>query len=63
LDDADPVSVEDAVEGSGELGVAIADQEPELLGAVGEVHQQVALTSGACQRSRVRGVTIRSSRS
>jgi hypothetical protein len=42
LDDADPVSVEDAVEGSGELGVAIADQEPELLGAVGEVHQQVA---------------------
>jgi hypothetical protein len=42
LDDADSVSVEDVVEGSGELGVAIADQEPELLGAVGEVHQQVA---------------------
>jgi hypothetical protein len=32
--------VEDAVEG--ELGVAIAGQEPELLGAVGEVHHQVA---------------------
>jgi hypothetical protein len=28
--------------GSGELGVAIANQKPELLGAVGEVHQQVA---------------------
>jgi hypothetical protein len=38
LEDADSVCVEDVVDGSGELGVAIADQEPELLGAVGEVY-------------------------
>jgi hypothetical protein len=28
------------VEGGGELGISVADQEPELLGAVTEVHQQ-----------------------
>jgi hypothetical protein len=34
--------VDHSVEGLGERGVAVADQEPELLGAVGEVHQEVA---------------------
>ena len=33
---------EDGVEGGGELAVPVADQEPELGGAVVEVHEQVA---------------------
>jgi hypothetical protein len=33
---------EDGVEGPGELAVPVADQEPEPVGAVGEVHKQVA---------------------
>jgi hypothetical protein len=41
-DDADVGAGEDCVEGGGELGVPVADQEPELVGAVAEVHQQVA---------------------
>jgi hypothetical protein len=41
-DDADVDAGEDGVEGSGELAVPVADQEPELLGAVAEVDQQVA---------------------
>ena len=41
-DDADVGTGEHVVEGGGELAVPIADQEPELLGAVAEVHQQVA---------------------
>ena len=41
-EDADVGAVEHGVEGRGELAVPVADQEPELLGAVAEVHQQVA---------------------
>ena len=41
-DDADVGAGEHGVEGGGELAVPVADQEPELLGAVAEVHQQVA---------------------
>jgi hypothetical protein len=33
---------EDGVEGGGELAIPIADQEPEPLGPVAQVHQQVA---------------------
>ena len=33
---------EDGVEGGGELGVAVADQEPEASTGVVEVHEQVA---------------------
>ena len=33
---------EDGVEGGGELAVPVADQEPEPVGAIAEVHQQVA---------------------
>jgi hypothetical protein len=41
-DDADAGAGEDRVEDGGELAVPVADQEAELLGAVAEVHQQVA---------------------
>ena len=41
-DDADVGAGEHGVEGGGELAVPVADQEPELLGAVAEVHEQVA---------------------
>ena len=41
-DDADVGAGEHGVEGGGELAVPVADQEPELLGAVTEVDQQVA---------------------
>ena len=37
-DDADVGAGEHGVEGGGELAVPVADQEPELLGAVAEVH-------------------------
>jgi hypothetical protein len=40
-DDADVGVGEDRVEGGGELAVPVADQEPELLGLVAKVHQQV----------------------
>jgi hypothetical protein len=33
---------EDRVEGRGELAVPVTDQEPESVGAVAEVHEQVA---------------------
>ena len=39
---ADVGAGEDGVEGGGELAVPVADQEPEPVGAVAEVHQQVA---------------------
>jgi hypothetical protein len=42
LDDADVGHVEHGVEGAGELGVAVSDEEAELFGAVAEVHQKVA---------------------
>jgi hypothetical protein len=41
-EDADVGAGEHGVDGVGELGIAVADQEPELLGAVAEVHEQVA---------------------
>jgi hypothetical protein len=41
-DDADVGAGEDGVERGGELTVPVADQEPELIGAVAEVHEQVA---------------------
>ena len=41
-EDADVGADEHGVEGGGELAVPVADQEPELVGAVAEVHQQVA---------------------
>src|SRR5262245_27869814 len=41
-DDADVGGGEYGVERGGELAVSVADQEPELVGAVAEVHEQVA---------------------
>jgi hypothetical protein len=41
-EDGDVGAGEDRVEGGGEFAVAIADQEPKLLGTFAEVHQQVA---------------------
>ena len=41
-EDTDASVGEDRVEGGGELAVPVAYQEPELLGLVAEVHQQVA---------------------
>ena len=41
-DDPHACAGEDGVERSGELAVPVADQEPEPVGAVAEVHQQVA---------------------
>jgi hypothetical protein len=42
LDDPDVDGGEDGVEGGGELGVAVADQKPELAPGVVEVDEQVA---------------------
>ena len=42
LDDPDVDGGEDGVEGGGELGVAVADEEPEASTGVVEVHEQVA---------------------
>src|SRR6266700_1541172 len=41
-DDLHPLTAEDGVEGAAELAVAVVDQQPRLLAAVVEVHQQVA---------------------
>jgi hypothetical protein len=41
-EDADVGAGEYSVEGGGVLGISVADQELELLGAVAEVHEQVA---------------------
>ena len=41
-DDADVDCGEDGVEGSGELGVAIADEEPKATTGVVEVHEEIA---------------------
>jgi hypothetical protein len=40
--DADVGAGEDRVEGGGELAVPVADQEPELIGSVAKVDEQVA---------------------
>ena len=42
VDDADVGAREHGVEGGGELAVPVADQESEPVGAVVEVHEQVA---------------------
>ena len=42
LDDPDVGGGEDGVEGGGELGVAVADEEPEPPAGVVEIHEQVA---------------------
>ena len=41
-DDPDVGAGEDGVERGGELAVPVADQEPEPVGSVAEVHEQVA---------------------
>ena len=41
-DDPDVGTGEHGIERGGELAVSVADQEPELVGAVAEVHEQVA---------------------
>jgi len=46
---------EDGVEGRGELAVPVADQEPEPVGALAEVHQQVAGLLSDPGRGRVGG--------
>src|SRR3954463_1080820 len=40
--DPDVGAGEYGVEGGGELAVSVADQEPKPIGAVAEIHQQVA---------------------
>ena len=54
-DDADVGASEHGVEGGGELAVPVADQEPEPIGAVAEVHQQVAGLLGGPGPGRVAG--------
>jgi hypothetical protein len=54
-EDADVGAGEDGVEGGGELAVPVADQEPKLVGAVAEVHQQVAGLLGHPAAGRVGG--------
>ena len=54
-DDADVGTGEHVVKGGGELAVSVTDQEPKLLGAVGEVHEQVAGLLGGPGPRRVRG--------
>jgi hypothetical protein len=49
---------QDRVEGVGELAGAVADQEPEVGGAVAEVHQEVADLPRRPRPVRV-GVTLR----
>jgi hypothetical protein len=46
---------QDCVEGVGELPSAVADQEPEVRGAVAEVHREVADLLGGPRPVRVRG--------
>ena len=55
LDDPDVHGGEDSVERGGELGVAIADKEPETAGGVVEVHEQVAGLLGQPGAGRVGG--------
>jgi hypothetical protein len=40
-DDLDVVAGEDGVEGGGELGIAITDEEPETPGPLAQVRQQI----------------------
>ena len=57
LDDADVDGGEDGVERGGELGVAIADKEPDAAHGVVEIHQQVAGLLGQPGAGRVGGDT------
>jgi hypothetical protein len=55
LDDADVDGGEHGVEGGGELGVAVPDEEPEAPAGVVEVHEQVAGLLGQPGAGRVGG--------
>ena len=55
LDDPDALGGEDGVEGSGELGVAVADEELDRGRLVGEVHREVAGLLGHPLGDRVGG--------
>ena len=50
-----PALARTRVEGVGELPGAVADQEPEVRGAVAEVYQEVADLLGGPRPVRVRG--------
>jgi hypothetical protein len=54
-DDPDIGTSEDGVECGGELTVPVTDQEPEPIGAIAEVHQQVAGLLGHPGPGRVGG--------
>ena len=55
LDHGNAFGAEDGIEGSGECGVPVADQEAQGADLVTEVHQQVAGSLGGPRRGRVRG--------
>jgi len=55
LDDPDVDGGEDGVEGGGELAVSVSDEEPEVVVAVLEVHQQVAGEFGEPGSGRMGG--------
>ena len=55
LDHLDVVGGEDGIEGIGELGVPITDQETERADLVAQVHQQIAGSLGRPGRGRVSG--------
>ena len=55
LDDPDVDGGEDGVEGGGELGVAVPDEEPEATAGVVEIHEQVAGLLGQPGTGGVRG--------
>ena len=71
VDDADVRAGEHGVERGGELAVSVADQEPEPVGAVAEIHEDVAALLGdpgpvgwavipaTCTRRRPCSITIR----
>jgi hypothetical protein len=55
MGDADAFGGEDGVEGIGELGVPVADQEAESADVVAEAYQEVADGLGGPGRGRVSG--------
>ncbi|WP_276097218.1 hypothetical protein [Streptomyces silvisoli] len=55
LDDLDVVAGEDGVESGGELGIAIADEEPEAPGPLAQVHQQIPGELPYPHAGRIRG--------
>lgn len=55
LEHLDPGSREHGVEGAGELGVAVPDEEPEAFAGVVEVHREVAGLLGQPGAGRVSG--------